>query len=106
MWPAAAVAGKPVRIYHDAAPLRETAVADGKTTFSLSLHRALGSAADAVTHLNALQHNHAMLPQNIPPNIESARQALIGALYHLNQFASEAKQPPPKMRLFPLWRRH
>lgn len=80
-------------------------MADGKSTFNLSLHRALGSAADAVTHLNALQHNHALLPKNIPTNVEYARQALIGALFHLNKFASDANQPPPKIRLFPLWRR-
>lgn len=100
------MAKKRVPIYHDAVPLRGTAVADGKSTFNLSLHRALGSAADAVTHLNALQHNHALLPENIPANVESARQALIGALFHLNKFASEANQPQPKVRLFPRWLRH
>lgn len=71
-----------------------------KTGFSLTLHRALGRAADAITFINALQHSHAMQPEHIADNLEAARQALAGAQRHLDDYAGT----DPQGRILPFKR--
>jgi hypothetical protein len=58
---------------------------------NLDIHRALGSVLDAATHLNALQHANSFDPGNVPRNLDAAKQALEGALYHLLQYESASR---------------